>query len=67
MQISFLSAKELLTHLNFSHFIELIRVNDTLKRHFYEIETLKNAWRVRDLARAIDTLLFERTGLSVNK
>jgi predicted nuclease of restriction endonuclease-like (RecB) superfamily len=65
--VSFLSAKELLTHLNFSHFIELIRVNDTLKRHFYEIETLKNAWKVRDLARAIDTLLFERTGLSVNK
>lgn len=63
----FLSPQELLTQLNFSHFIELIRVDDTLKRHFYEVEAVKNAWKVRDLARAIDTLLFERTGLSVNK
>lgn len=64
---SSLSPQELLTQLNFSHFIELIRVEDTLKRHFYEVEAVKNAWKVRDLARAIDTLLFERTGLSANK
>jgi len=31
------------------------------------LKAVKNAWKVRDLARAIDTLLFERTGLSVNK
>lgn len=64
---SSLSPQELLTQLNFSHFIELIRVEDTLKRHFYEVEAVKNAWKVRDLARAIDTLLFERTDLSANK
>lgn len=64
---SSLNPQELLTQLNFSHFIELIRVEDTLKRHFYEVEAVKNAWKVRDLARAIDTLLFERTGLSANK
>ncbi|WEK20707.1 MAG: PDDEXK nuclease domain-containing protein [Candidatus Pedobacter colombiensis] len=64
---SSLSPQELLTQLNFSHFIELIRIEDTLKRHFYEVETVKNAWKVRDLARAIDTSLFERTGLSANK
>jgi len=64
---SFLNPQELLTQLNFSRFIELIRVEDALKRHFYEMEAVKNAWKVRDLARAIDTLLFERTGLSVNK
>ena len=63
----FLSPQELITRLNFSHFIELIRVEDTLKRHFYEVEAVKDAWKVRDLARAIDTLLFERTGLSINK
>ncbi|MBB2151413.1 PDDEXK nuclease domain-containing protein [Pedobacter gandavensis] len=64
---SALNPQELLTQLNFSHFIELIRVQDALKRNFYEVEAIKNAWKVRDLARAIDTLLFERTGLSVNK
>lgn len=54
----------LLAQLNFSHFIELITVKDSEKRHFYEVQAIKNAWTVRDLARAINTLLYERTGLS---
>jgi len=57
----------LLSTLSFSHFIELLRLDSDLKRRFYEIETVKNAWNVRELVRAIDTLLFERTGLSTNK
>jgi len=31
------------------------------------MEAVKNVWKVRDLACIIDTLLFEKTGLSVNK
>lgn len=31
------------------------------------MESIKNTWKVRELARAIDTSLFERTGLSTNK
>jgi predicted nuclease of restriction endonuclease-like (RecB) superfamily len=38
-----------------------------LKRSFYEVETVKNNWKMRELRRAINTLLFERTGLSTNK
>lgn len=37
---SFLNPQELLTQLNFSHFIKLIRVEDALKRHFYEMEAV---------------------------
>ena len=59
--------EKLLSHLSFSHFIELLRVDESLKRRFYEVESIKNAWKVRELARAIDTSLFERTGLSTNK
>ncbi len=62
-----LPAQDLISTLSFSHFIELLRVETDLKRRFYEIETVKNAWNVRELSRAIDTHLFERTGLSSDK
>ncbi len=38
-----------------------------MKRAFYEIEGIKGKWSVRQLKRQIETLLFERTGLSTNK
>ena len=57
----------LLSRLSYSHFIELLRTSDPLERLFYEVETIKNNWGVRELERAIDTSLFFRTGLSTNK
>lgn len=62
-----LSPELLLSRLSFSHFIELIRVEDSLERLFYEVESIKNNWSVRELERAIGTSLFVRTGLSKNK
>ncbi len=59
--------KKLVENLSFSHFIELIDTETPIKRIFYELETLKNNWTVRELQRAIATLLYERTGLSTNK
>ena len=57
----------LLTRLSFSHFIELLKQDNPLKRAFYEVQAIKNNWGVRDLNRAMSTLLFERTGLSSDK
>ena len=62
-----LSPYQLLSRLSFSHFIELIQVEDNLQRLFYEVEAIKNNWSVRELARAIDTSLALRTSLSTNK
>lgn len=62
-----LPIETLINTLSFSHFIELMRLDSELKRRFYEIEAVKNAWKVRELERAIDTLLFERTGLSTDR
>ena len=59
--------EHLLSHLSFSHFLELIEADSVLKRSFYEIQAVKNNWSVRDLKRAMDTLLFERVGLSSDK
>ena len=57
----------LLSRLSFSHFLEIIKKNDPLERLFYEVETIKNNWSVRELERAINTNLYLRTGLSTNK
>ncbi|MBV7533186.1 YhcG family protein [Chitinophaga sp. sic0106] len=57
----------LLNRLSFSHFIELLKSDSPLKRSFYEKEAIKNNWSVRDLQRAINSMLFERTGLSRDK
>lgn len=57
-------AKELITKLSYSHFTELIKVNDPLKRAFYEIECIKGTWSVRELKRQIGSLYFERSGIS---
>ena len=61
-----LSANAVL-HFSWTQLIELIRIDDPLKRAFYENECLNGNWSVRQLQRQIGSLLFERTGLSKNK
>ena len=58
---------KLITQLSFSHFIELLKTDSELKRSFYETEAVKNGWSVRELQRAMNSMLYERTGLSANK
>ncbi len=64
---TFVPPIRLITNLSFSHFVELIRLEEPLKRTFYEIESIKGNWAVKELQRQVNTLLFERTGLSKNK
>ena len=58
---------KLINQLSFTHIIELLKADTTLKRSFYEIEAIKNNWSVRELQRAMNSMLYERTGLSTNK
>ena len=62
-----ISPQKLVTHLSFSHFAELIELDNPLKRVFYEIECIRGSWSVRDLKRQIASLYFERSSLSKNK
>jgi predicted nuclease of restriction endonuclease-like (RecB) superfamily len=57
----------LLEKLSFTHLVELLAIDDPLKRSFYEIECMRSHWSVRDLKRQIATLYFERSGLSKDK
>ena len=43
------SPEPLLSRLSFSHFIELIRADTPLKRSFYEVQSIKNNWSIREL------------------
>ena len=56
-----------LNHLSFSHFVELIKIQESLKREFYEVSTIGNNWSVRELRRALNSLMFERVGYSRDK
>ena len=62
-----LSSELLLSRLSYTHFIELIRIEDDLQRLFYEVEAIKNNWSVRELKRAKETSLAFRTAMSTNK
>ena len=57
----------LIRSLSFSILIELIKLDDPLKRTFYEMECIRGNWSVRELKRQIGSLYYERSGLSENK
>lgn len=60
-------AAKLIQKLAFSHFVELIAIDDDVKRVFYEIECIRGKWSVRELKRQINSLYYERSGLSKDK
>lgn len=57
-------AAKLISKLSFSHLAELFEINNPLKRAYYEIECMKGNWSVRELRRQVNSLCFERSGLS---
>jgi len=58
---------KLIERLSFTHFVEIVRLDDDLKRAFYEIESIRGNWSVRELKRQIASLYYERSGLSKDK
>ncbi len=59
--------EKLINRLSYSHLALLVKLDSQLKITFYEIESIRGNWSVRELKRQIDTLYFERSGLSKNK
>ncbi|HVU59089.1 MAG TPA: PDDEXK nuclease domain-containing protein [Puia sp.] len=57
----------LLSNVSYSHLIELIKIENPVKRLFYELECLNGTWSVKELRRQVGSMLYERTGLSKNK
>ncbi|MDR2917257.1 MAG: PDDEXK nuclease domain-containing protein [Tannerella sp.] len=61
-----LPIEKLVSKLSFTHLTLLFPIEAPLKRLFYEIECIKGTWSVRELKRQIDSLYFERSGMSQN-
>ena len=57
----------LIEKLSFTHIVELMQIEDSLKRAFYEIECIRGSWSARELKRQIASLYYERSGLSKDK
>jgi len=53
--------------LSWSHYLKLMRIDDVNERKFYEIESLKNNWSIRELERQYDSALYTRLVLSRDK
>ena len=53
--------------LSWSHYLFLMRIDNLEERKFYEIESVKNNWSLRELRRQFDTSLYERLALSRDK
>jgi len=55
---------KLVTSVSFSHFVELIKIDNDTKRKFFELLILKTTLSVKELKRQINSLTYERFGLS---
>ncbi len=61
-----IAPEKMFSQLSFSHFTLIMGVKNPLARVFYELETIKGVWSVRELKRQINTNYFERSAISQN-
>jgi predicted nuclease of restriction endonuclease-like (RecB) superfamily len=50
-----------------SHYVEILGIENELARGFYEQQSIKEKWSVRELKRNKEAMLFERLALSKSK
>lgn len=53
--------------LSWSHFVELLKIDDPLERSFYEQQTISERWTVRELVRQKKSSLFLRLATGKDK
>lgn len=56
----------LFSRLSFTHIVQLLHLDEPMKRTFYAIEAMRGPWSVRELQRQIDSNYYERSGWSKN-
>lgn len=60
-------AHKLFNKLPYSHLKYISKIENPVKRAFYEMESIRSCWSVRELERQVTSLYYERSGLSQNK
>lgn len=58
---------QLINRMPYSNMLLISKFDNPVKRAFYEMESIKGNWSVSELERQINSLYFERSGLSQNK
>ena len=53
--------------VSWSHYLQLMRIENVDERKFYEIESAKSGWGIRTLQRQYNSSLYERLALSRDK
>lgn len=67
MYVTYPILQTLSAKLTWSHYIELLKIDDPLERSFYEKQAEKEQWGVRELKRQMKSMLFHRMALSSDK
>ena len=60
-------ADKLFSRLTYSNLMLISTIDNPVKRAFYEMETIRGCWSYKELERQINSLYYERSGLSKNK
>lgn len=53
--------RSLTAQLSWTHYVELIELNDSKERKFYETKTVNNSWSIRELTKQIKNELYQKT------
>ena len=56
-----------MSELSWTHYLELIKIDNEYKRNFYMNECINSRWSTRELSRQINSLLYERLSISKDK
>src|SRR3989344_3522233 len=67
LYLKYQKSQTLSDQLSWSHYVELLMVDNDLERDFYEKQGITERWSVRELKRQKNSALFERIALSMNK
>ena len=67
LYLTYPKSQTLSDFLNWSQYIELLKIDDPLERSFYEKEAEAEHWGVRELKRQMNSMLFHRLALSTDR
>ena len=67
LYLTYQKVQTLSEFLSWSHYVELLKLDDPLERSFYEKECVQEHWGVRELKRQMKSMLFQRIALSKDK
>lgn len=67
LYIAFTISETLSHKLTWSHYFEILKIDDPLERQFYSKQCEQENWSVRELKRQMKSMLFHRLALSKSK